>query len=127
MSYGEETTCMPFDSVSRPLKRRAVLRLLGLSGGAALIAACGQAVAPAAPTSAPAPTAAKPAATSAGTSAGTPPAPGATLAATSQPAAAQPKSGGTLRWGLLGNIVTLDGHNYARSEEHTSELQSHVN
>ena len=103
---------MPFDSVSRSLQRRAVLRLLGASGGAALIAACGQAAAPAAPRSAPASTAAKPAPTTAGTSAGTPPAPVATVAATAQPAAAQPKSGGTLRWGLLGNIVTLDGHNY---------------
>jgi ABC-type transport system substrate-binding protein len=40
------------------------------------------------------------------------PAPAATVATTTQPSAAQPKTGGTLRWGLLGNIVTLDGHNY---------------
>jgi peptide/nickel transport system substrate-binding protein len=107
MSDGEETKRMPFDSVSHPLRRRAVLRLLGLSGGAALLAACGQAAAPAAPTSPPAPTAAKPGPTPAATA----PAPAATLGAANQPAA-QPKSGGLLRWGLLGNIVTLDGHNY---------------
>jgi peptide/nickel transport system substrate-binding protein len=104
---------MPTEPVSHLMQRRAVLRLIGLSGAAALLAACGQAAAPAAPappTSAPSPTAAKPAATSAATSASVA-APAA--AATSQPAAAQPKSGGTLRWGLLGNIVTLDGHNYA--------------
>jgi len=95
------------ESVSQLLERRAVLRLLALGGGAALLAACGQAAAPAAPTSVPATTAAKPAGAVATTSQ-----PAATVATTSQPAAAQPKSGGTLRWGLLGNIVTLDGHNY---------------
>ena len=99
---------MPTEPVPHLLQRRAVLRLVGVSGAAALLAACGQAAAPPAPTSAPVPTAAKPSATSAATSASV-----AAAAATSQPAAAQPKSGGTLRWGLLGNIVTLDGHNYA--------------
>jgi peptide/nickel transport system substrate-binding protein len=88
--------------------------MLGLSGAAALLAACGQNSAPSTPTSAPAPTtAAKPAATSAAVANATAaPAPAATVAATSQSATLQPKTGGTLRWGLLGNIVTLDGHNY---------------
>jgi ABC-type transport system substrate-binding protein len=31
---------------------------------------------------------------------------------TSRPANEQARNGGTLRWGLLGNIVTLDAHNY---------------
>ena len=112
----EETTRVPTEFASHLLQRRALLRLLGLGGVAALLAACGQAAAPAAPTSAPgqtataAPTAAKPAATSTTASIGN--APATAVVATSQPAAGQPKSGGTLRWGLLGNIVTLDGHNY---------------
>jgi peptide/nickel transport system substrate-binding protein len=85
--------------------RREVLRLATLGGGAALLAACSPA--PTAPP-APAPTAG---------SSGTTPAPAATSAVSSgststTTVAAQPKSGGTLRWGLLGNIVTLDGHNY---------------
>jgi len=101
---------MSTELTSHLLQRRAVLRLLGASGAAALLAACGQAATPASPTSAPAPTSTKPAATSAATSASVA-APAA--AATTQPAATQPKTGGTLRWGLLGNIVTLDGHNYA--------------
>jgi peptide/nickel transport system substrate-binding protein len=101
---------MPTELTSHLLQRRAVLRLLGASGAAALLAACGQAATPASPTSAPAPTSTKPAAASAATSASVA-APAA--AATTQPAATQPKTGGTLRWGLLGNIVTLDGHNYA--------------
>jgi peptide/nickel transport system substrate-binding protein len=76
--------------------------LAALGGGAALLAACNPA--PTAPSAAPTANSAasKPAATSA-----------APVSTASTPAtAAQPKSGGTLRWGLLGNIVTLDGHNY---------------
>ena len=104
---------MPFEPISPQLQRRALLRIVALGGGAALLAACGQAAAPAAPTSAPAPTEAKPAAPTAPASGGrVAPAPAATSAATSQLSAGQPKTGGTLRWGLLGNIVTLDGHNY---------------
>lgn len=92
------------------LRRRAVLRLagiVGITGGAALLAACSQAAAPGAPTAA----------------ATTVPAANPTSVATRVPAPVrtpdappstqQPKTGGTLRWGLLGNIITLDGHNYA--------------
>jgi peptide/nickel transport system substrate-binding protein len=62
--------------------RREALRLLGLGAGAALLAAC-QAAAPA-----PAPTG----------------------AASAAPTAAQPKPGGSLRVGVLGDLLGLDGH-----------------
>jgi peptide/nickel transport system substrate-binding protein len=89
----------------RRLTRRAALYVLGGGGTAALIAACsGPSAAPAAPTA--------PAPTLAASVSATPGAAAVTVSATAQPAANQPKTGGSLRWGLLGNIVTLDGHNY---------------
>ena len=84
------------------VRRGDVLRLIGIGSAAALVTACAQPVTPQAPASA----AAQPGATSAS-------APASTVSVTSQPATEQPKTGGTLEWGLLGNIVTLDGHNYA--------------
>jgi peptide/nickel transport system substrate-binding protein len=106
---------MKRDSEVQMVQRRGVLRLIGLGGGAWLVAACSQAPAPAlAPsaTSAPAPTAAAPASTAPAATVAATTAPAATPVTTTKPAAEQPKPGGSLRWGLLGNIVTLDGHNY---------------
>jgi peptide/nickel transport system substrate-binding protein len=96
------------------LSRRAALALVVSATGAGLLAACGPAAAPA-PTSAPAPAAAtsgaqappaggqpaapKPAATSASV---------ATVAAPAPTAQTAIKSGGTLRWGQVGDLVTID-------------------
>jgi peptide/nickel transport system substrate-binding protein len=99
--------------------------LFGSSAGLALLAAC-QPAAPAAPTAAPLPT--KPAAPATGAA---PTKPAAAPAPTTAPQptvatvqvattptsapkpqpAAQPKSGGTLRLGMVGDVQTLDGHN----------------
>lgn len=119
----------PFDTVSnapagvsvagRLTRRSALQRLLGGSA-LALLAACSPAT-PAAPTAAPAaPTAApKPAATTApaSTAASAPAtaAPAPTTAAASAPTAVpkpaeQPKSGGTLRVGRIGDLTGLDAH-----------------
>ena len=80
--------------------RRELLRLAALSGGLALAAACAPIASPAAPTTAPAPAA-------------PPPAAGAsTPAAAPRPTAgsgAQPKKGGTLRIGMIGDAARLDG------------------
>src|SRR5947209_5443693 len=79
--------------------RRDTLRVLGLGGGLALVAACG----PSTPSSAPTTT------TSAGTN------PGGTSVAVSTPAAkptasaAQPTKGGSLRVGMVGDAARLDG------------------
>ena len=80
------------------LDRRVALKLLALGGGAALLGAC----------SAPAP-ASSPAATNAST--GTAPASTGTSPASTATAApaSQPRSGGTLRAGTLGDLPTLDG------------------
>src|SRR5579884_941846 len=84
-----------------PYTRRAALRWLAAGGAAALLVACAS-PAPSAAPAAPAPTSAQRG--SAGSATASTPA--------STPVPQQPKTGGTLRWGLLGNIVTLDGHNY---------------
>src|SRR5438034_1768627 len=81
------------------VSRRTALGLLLSASGAALLAACGPAT-PVAPTAAPAP--AKPAA---GAAAGATP---AAVVATPAAKPAQPKSGGTLRWGQVGDLVTID-------------------
>jgi peptide/nickel transport system substrate-binding protein len=105
-------------SEERLVSRRAALRSLGFASVTALVAACTRPTAPVAPTavqaSAPKPTgAAQPASASAtGTASAPAPASALATATASKPTAEQPKRGGTLRWGLLGNIVTLDGHNY---------------
>src|SRR5215207_6322588 len=86
------------------LNRRAALQLLLSGTGVALLSACTSAQAPAAPTVAP-------------TAAPKPTQPPVQVAATPTPAAkpqtsaAQPKSGGTLRLGMVGDVSTLDGHN----------------
>jgi peptide/nickel transport system substrate-binding protein len=79
------------------VSRRAALRLLGVATGATLAAACAPQVVPA-PTTPPA--AAPTAAT----------APGA--AATAAPAGSQPKPGGNLRIGAVGDVANLDGHSW---------------
>jgi peptide/nickel transport system substrate-binding protein len=95
------------------VSRRTALGLLVSATGAALLAACGPGAAPLAPTVAPTQAAAKPAATTAPAPAAagtTPAAAGATVsaAATPAPAAQQIKKGGTLRWGQVGDLVTID-------------------
>jgi peptide/nickel transport system substrate-binding protein len=97
------------------LSRRAALAFIGINAGAALASACG--VAPA-PTQAPAAQApatqaapAAPAAVTAAATAAPPVAPQATVVPTQAPtAAAAPRSGGTLRVGILGDIASLDPH-----------------
>jgi peptide/nickel transport system substrate-binding protein len=92
------------------LSRRSALGLLLSATGAGLLAACGPAAAPPAPTAAAAPAPTQPAAAAAKPAAGATPASGATVA--SAPAAAtQPanvKTGGTVRWGQVGDLVTID-------------------
>jgi peptide/nickel transport system substrate-binding protein len=79
------------------IDRRGALRLLVSGAGLALLAACGPAPQPP-PVSTPAPPSASPTEPSVQpTPAGGP--------------AAQPKSGGTLRLGMVGDVSTLDGHN----------------
>jgi peptide/nickel transport system substrate-binding protein len=99
------------------LSRRSALRLVTLSAGGALLAACG--VAPvASPTAAPTPAAAKPAAPTAPAAAAPPttapaaaPPPTATVAAVAASTpAAQIKTGGTLRFAATADIPNLDGH-----------------
>jgi peptide/nickel transport system substrate-binding protein len=94
------------------LSRRKALGLLFTAAGASLLAACGpQAPVQTAPTAAPAkPAAAAPTAAPAAPAATTAPAaPAATTApAPAKPAAGQPKYGGTLRWGQVGDLITLD-------------------
>jgi peptide/nickel transport system substrate-binding protein len=93
------------------VSRRTALGLLMSATGATLLAACGPGAAPAAPTTAPPPAptvAAKPAAAATTAPAGAA-APVATVAAPAPtPAAAQIKKGGTLRWGQVGDLVTID-------------------
>ena len=85
------------------LTRRAALRLTLSSAGVAVLAAC--VAAPAAP----APTAQVAS-----------PTPPATAQPQPKPPAAQPKSGGTLRLGMVGDISTLDGHNTTPNQFDTS-------
>jgi peptide/nickel transport system substrate-binding protein len=99
------------DPNSRPttevmVSRRTALGLLMSATATALLAACGPGAAPVAPTSGPASTAApKPAAPAA---AGAPPAAATVAAPAPTPAAQQIKKGGTLRWGQVGDLVTID-------------------
>ncbi|HKH68637.1 MAG TPA: ABC transporter substrate-binding protein [Reyranella sp.] len=95
-----------------------MLRLFALGASAALLAACGPATAPVAPTAAPAPaqptSPPAPVPTVAPTSAPTPAAqsaPPAPVVAkpTSQPASAQPRPGGTLRIGVISEPPNMDG------------------
>ena len=104
------------------MSRRRALGFLVTATGAALLAACGPGAAPVAPTTAPAaPTtaaAAKPTAAAAATTAPaaagaatTPPQPAATVSNAPAPTAAaqaQAKTGGTLRWGQVGDLATID-------------------
>jgi peptide/nickel transport system substrate-binding protein len=80
---------------SGQLSRRAFLGAFALGASAALLSACG---APATPAVAPTAPPAKPAATS------------VSAAATAPAASGQPKSGGTLTAGKLGDVANLDGH-----------------
>jgi peptide/nickel transport system substrate-binding protein len=100
---------------STPLSRRAAVRLFGSATAMALMAACSAPASPSAPVAPTTPPAAQPtpAATPAAAATSAP----ASVAATGVPtpatasAAAQPKSGGTLRQGYVGDLIGLDGHN----------------
>src|SRR5262245_16695163 len=96
----------------RRISRRAALQRMTLGGGVMLLAACGQqAPAPGAPaTAAPAskPADGKPADSTAAKPAESKPAAAATTAPAAAKPAGQPKSGGTLRVGQVGDIATLD-------------------
>jgi ABC-type transport system substrate-binding protein len=97
--------------------RRTMLRLLSGSTGMLLLAACSQI--PAAPTPAPAAPAA-PAATAPPPPANAPTAP--VTAATVPKPAAQPRSGGTLRTGQVGEASNLDPHTYSSVKVNTDWL-----
>jgi peptide/nickel transport system substrate-binding protein len=95
------------------LTRRRALGFLVTATGAALLAACGPGAAPVAPTNPPAPqpTAAPKPTTPPAAAATTAPAPAATVSTAAQPTQAaqqQIKRGGTLRWGQVGDLVTID-------------------
>src|SRR5688572_15648343 len=85
------------------ITRRTALHLLLSGGGAVLLSAC-TTPAPAAPTVAPTPAPAAKTAPTAAVVATVAPKPAAA-------AAAQPKTGGTLRLGMVGDVSTVDGHN----------------
>src|SRR6516164_2886817 len=108
MDSGEGVSMLDNDpTMTRPartlLNRRSALALLLSATGASLLAACGPAVAPAAPTTAAAPQ-----------SGGQPAAgakPAAAVTSVSAQATTPPqsvKTGGTLRWGQVGDLVTID-------------------
>src|SRR5216684_5628499 len=83
-----------------PLSRRAALQLVLSTASAALLAACGSPVAPAAPTAAPKPAAAQ-------STPAAPPVPTVGLSAPTK-TTQQPRLGGTLRVGMVGDITSLD-------------------
>src|SRR5579859_4183216 len=82
------------------MNRRDTLRLLGLGGGTAVLAACT------------APTPATPFAATAG-----PVGVSATPAAPAPTVAEQPRAGGTLRFGTIGDLLTLDGQDFSSGGE----------
>ncbi len=93
------------------VSRRSALAMLVSATGASLLAACGPGAAPAAPTAPPAaPPAAPPTVAIAKPAATTASAPAAAASvSTPAPAAQQAiKTGGTLRWGQVGDLVTID-------------------
>src|SRR5688572_14035969 len=94
---------------SRLSRRRALILVFNLSAAATLLSACGPTAPSAAPTTSPAkPAAAPPApAASAPTPAASAPTPASAAAS-----AGQPKTGGTLRVGVIGDVATLDGHSW---------------
>jgi ABC-type transport system substrate-binding protein len=102
MSTHDEQPGQPSHRLRNQLSRRSVLALLISSASATLLTACGL-VAP----SAPAPTSpAKPVSSGGATAVVAPTAP----SAAPTPAAAQPRSGGTLRTAILGDLPSLDVH-----------------
>ena len=85
------------------ITRRKALRILGVAAGLGVAAAC----APITPATPPAPTASAPAPTVASAPVAT--VSGASSAPKPTPNAAQPKKGGTLRVGMIGDAARLDG------------------
>jgi peptide/nickel transport system substrate-binding protein len=106
------------------LSRRQALSILVLGSSAALLAACGPAAPAAVPTTPAAPAtnggAATPPAASQPASPATPQA--ASAPATPQPAADQPKAGGTLRFAQTANPVSIDGNSIAGGGSETAWL-----
>lgn len=104
------------------MSRRSALALVVSAAGAGLLAACGPAAAP--PASAPTPAAAaKPAATTgagaASASVSTPAAAAAATTGSTTTSGVQPKSGGTLRWGQVGDLVTIDAISWSPVSNNT--------
>jgi peptide/nickel transport system substrate-binding protein len=105
-----------------PTTRRSALRLLGLSAGAALLAACSTAPSVSAPTSAPqpapptsgsAPTSVPTSAPTTAAAAATQPQPTTAVASVSTPAAAaasQPRRGGVAQYSIQADLSSIDGH-----------------
>ncbi|HEY1291920.1 MAG TPA: ABC transporter substrate-binding protein [Chloroflexota bacterium] len=91
--------------MSTQLTRRQALSILACGSGAALLAACTPSVPAAAPTQAAAPAGAPPVAVT-----------------TPQPAAQQPRSGGTLRFAQTANPVSIDGNSIAGGGSETAWL-----
>ena len=87
------------DSAPTRLSRRGALRLATFAAAGTLVAACGPQLGQAPPTgSGAAPTAGA--------------APSTAVTAGGAPAAVQPKAGGTLRIGAVGDIANIDGHSW---------------
>jgi hypothetical protein len=116
-------------TVDSPVSRRHVLKFVLSTAGVALLAACGPAAgtpaaapSPAAanPTTPPTPASAAQAAPATPTLASAPTRVQPQAAATPQPAVGQPKSGGTLRLGMSGDVSTLDGHNTTPNQYDTT-------
>jgi peptide/nickel transport system substrate-binding protein len=107
------------------IDRRTALRLLTSSAGLALLAACGAPAptsvpptqpAPSGPAAGNTPAAAQPSTAQASATV-TP-----SVAQVSAPAAAQPRTGGTLRAGIPADIPSLDGHISSSSNPYTLNL-----
>src|SRR5262245_15369966 len=109
------------------LSRRQAISILALGSSAALLAACGPTAPAAVPTKPAAPAApattgaaSTPAAAAQPASPATPQA--ASAPATAQPAADQPKAGGTLRFAQTANPVSIDGNSIAGGGSETAWL-----
>ena len=113
------------------ITRRKAIQTLALGFGSSFLAACGAAT-PSSPTVSAPPASATAAATVPGaapppaTSAAAPPtsatAEPVVVASTPAPAAAQPKIGGTIRTGQVGDIANLDGHYSNQLSSNTVQL-----
>jgi peptide/nickel transport system substrate-binding protein len=92
------------------LSRRHALTLVATASAATLLSACGVSAPTAAPTTSPAKPAAAP--TPASAAASTPASAAGPTPAAAAASAGQPRTGGTLRVGAVGDVATLDGHSW---------------